>query len=86
MAHINYPLLGDPLYGGRMRLPKGCDEDFLDCLRDFKRQALHAKRLELTHPHTLQDMEWEVDLPTDMQALLVELERDNKLWQEQQYY
>jgi 23S rRNA pseudouridine1911/1915/1917 synthase len=86
MAHINYPLLGDPLYGGRMRLPKGCDEDLLDCLRAFRRQALCAKRLELTHPYTHQDMEWEVDLPADMQALLLELERDNKLWQEQQYY
>jgi len=85
MAHIGYPLLGDPLYGGRQRLPKGCDEDFLDCLRAFRRQALHAKRLELTHPHTQQDMEWEVPLPDDMQELLVELERDNKLWQKQQY-
>lgn len=85
MAHIGYPLLGDPLYGGRQRLPKGCDEDFLDCLRAFRRQALHAKRLELTHPHSQQDMEWEVSLPDDMQELLVELERDNKLWQKQQY-
>ncbi len=85
MAHIGYPLLGDPLYGGRQRLPKGCDEDFLDCLRAFRRQALHAKRLELTHPHTQQDMEWEVPLPDDMQELLVELERDSKLWQKQQY-
>ena len=86
MAYINYPLLGDPLYGGRQRLPKGCDEDFLDCLRDFKRQALCAKRLELTHPFTQQDMEWEVPLPEDMQELLVELGRDNKLWQEQQNF
>ncbi len=85
MSHINYPLLGDPLYGGRQRLPKGCDEDFLDCLRGFKRQALHAKRLELNHPHTYDDMEWEVPLPDDMQDLLAELERDYKLWQHQQY-
>lgn len=84
MSHINYPLLGDPLYGGRQRLPKGCDEYFMDFLRGFKRQALHAKRLELNHPHTYEDMEWEVPLPDDMQELLVELERDYKLWKHQQ--
>ena len=79
MTHVNYPLQGDPLYGGRQRLPKGCDEDFLDCLRGFKRQALHAKRLELMHPVTHEDMEWEVDLPEDMIDLLKNLATDTKL-------
>jgi 23S rRNA pseudouridine1911/1915/1917 synthase len=79
MTHVNYPLQGDPLYGGRQRLPKGCDEEFLEALRGFKRQALHAKRLELMHPITHEDMEWEVDLPEDMVGLLKQLNVDTKL-------
>jgi len=79
MTHVNYPIQGDPLYGGRQRLPKGCDEEFLDSLRGFKRQALHAKRLELMHPITHEDMEWEVDLPKDMSELLKHMLIDTKL-------
>lgn len=76
MAHINYPLVGDPLYGGRFRLPKGCSESMREILKHFRRQALHAKRLELWHPETGQQMAWEIDLPEDMQRLLAVLKRD----------
>ena len=76
MAFIQYPLVGDPQYAGRLKMPKGCSEDLQDALRSFKRQALHAKRLELTHPATGEWMEWEVDLPQDMQHLLSVLESD----------
>jgi len=76
MAHINYPLVGDPVYGGRFRLPKGCSEAMAEVLRNFKRQALHAKKLELWHPDTGQQMSWEIDLPADMQRLLAVLKRD----------
>ncbi|WP_299179855.1 23S rRNA pseudouridine(1911/1915/1917) synthase RluD [uncultured Neptuniibacter sp.] len=76
MAHINYPLIGDQMYGGRFRLPKGCSDEMIEALRDFKRQALHAKKLELWHPHTGEQMSWEVDLPDDIQHLLGVLEQD----------
>ncbi|MFC6671002.1 23S rRNA pseudouridine(1911/1915/1917) synthase RluD [Marinobacterium aestuariivivens] len=76
MAHINYPLVGDPLYGGRSRLPKGVSEGLIRVLRDFRRQALHAKKLELWHPTTGELMSWEIDLPADMQQLLEALRRD----------
>ena len=76
MAHINYPLLGDPLYGGRFRQPKGVSDDMQDCLRNFKRQALHAKKLELWHPDSGELISWEVDLPADMQDLLALLNDD----------
>ncbi len=78
MAHINYPLVGDQLYGGRMRQPKGIGLDLQECLRGFKRQALHAKRLELYHPHTEELVSWEVPLPDDMVELLEQLELDAK--------
>ena len=76
MSYINYPLIGDPLYGGRFRLPKGTTEELQQLLRGFKRQALHAKKLELWHPKTGELMSWEVDLPADIQQLLEALKRD----------
>lgn len=76
MSHINYPLIGDQLYGGRFRMPKGCRASMEKVLRNFRRQALHAKRLELWHPITGELVSWEVDLPEDMQQLLAVLKRD----------
>ncbi|WP_151671619.1 23S rRNA pseudouridine(1911/1915/1917) synthase RluD [Nitrincola schmidtii] len=76
MAHINYPLVGDPMYGGRFRLPKGCSEELQDALKHLRRQALHAKKLELWHPQTGQQMSWEVDLPEDFESLRILLKQD----------
>ena len=76
MAHIHYPLVGDPMYGGRFQLPKGCSNAMRETLKAFRRQALHAKRLELWHPESGEPMAWEVDLPEDMQQLLAVLKRD----------
>jgi len=76
MAFIQYPLVGDPQYGGRLKMPKACSPELQDSLRHFRRQALHAKRLELAHPITGDWMEWEIDLPEDMQSLLDALKKD----------
>lgn len=76
MAHLQHPIVGDPLYGGRVRLPKGVGHELREVLRAFPRQALHAKYLELYHPATEELMDWEVDLPDDMYALLDELKYD----------
>ncbi|WP_409523594.1 23S rRNA pseudouridine(1911/1915/1917) synthase RluD [Nitrincola sp. MINF-07-Sa-05] len=76
MAHINYPLVGDPLYCGRFRIPKGCSDKMLATLRAFRRQALHAKKLELWHPETGEKMSWEIDLPDDLKQLLSVLKKD----------
>ena len=45
MAHINHPVVGDPLYGGRMRFPSHATEELRELFRQFHRQALHAYRL-----------------------------------------
>lgn len=76
MAHVKHPLLGDPVYGGRFRIPAGADATLIDFLRDFPRQALHARRLELLHPQSDEPMAWESALPADMQELLRRLEQD----------
>jgi len=78
MAHIHHPLIGDPMYGGRFRLPKGATESLQQELKGFKRQALHARKLELYHPETGELMSWEVDLPDDMVQLLDTLKQDMK--------
>jgi len=76
LAHAGFPLVGDPLYGGRRRLPAGCTARLREALRDFPRQALHAARLGLTHPESGRPMQWEAPVPADMQALLDALEAD----------
>lgn len=76
LAHIGFPVVGDPLYGGRRRIPAGCTPDLAAALGAFRRQALHAERLALTHPVTGRKMEWQAPLPADMQGLLAALEQD----------
>jgi 23S rRNA pseudouridine1911/1915/1917 synthase len=70
MARIGYPLLGDTLYGARLRLPPHCDEELKTVLQNFQRQALHAAQLGLIHPATGQYMQWQAPLADDMQVLL----------------
>jgi 23S rRNA pseudouridine1911/1915/1917 synthase len=76
MAHIHYPLVGDPMYGGRPRLPAGASDKLIATLRDFKRQALHAETLGLMHPETDDYGEWHSPLPADFAALLDALRHD----------
>ena len=76
MAYIHYPLVGDPVYGGRLKLPRGGSEELATALRHFRRQALHAARLGIVHPQTGEYLEWEAPLPADMQALLAVLRAD----------
>ena len=78
MAHINYPVVGDPLYGGRLKIPAGACEELKNALRSFKRQALHAFKLGFEHPEHGKWMEWECAIPDDMQRLLKELQDDKK--------
>ena len=77
MAHKHYPLIGDPLYGGRPRIPAGASEELITALRGFPRQALHAQRLTLEHPASGDILEFETDLPADIQTLLSVLERED---------
>ncbi|HGJ5876580.1 MAG TPA: 23S rRNA pseudouridine(1911/1915/1917) synthase RluD [Arsenophonus sp.] len=70
MAHINHPLVGDPIYGGRPRPLKGVSEEFRQTMKNFNRQALHANMLRLYHPITRVEMEWHADIPADMVILI----------------
>jgi len=83
MSHINHPLVGDPLYGGRPRPPKGAAESFVELLRGFDRQALHATMLRLYHPITSIEMEWHAPLPQDMVDLIAAMKADTDMFKDQ---
>lgn len=77
MAHIRYPLIGDPLYGRRLQLPAGISTELAEQLRGFRRQALHARRLALIHPERDEEICWEAAPPEDLSQLLAALESDS---------
>jgi len=76
LAHRGYPLVGDPVYGGRPAPPAGASPQLRDALAGFRRQALHAQRLGLVHPDTGVALSWERPPPADMQRLIDALEYD----------
>ncbi len=76
MAHIGHPLVGDPLYSGGLKLPKGATGELVAALRNFRRQALHAEKLSFTHPATGEAMSFTVDRPADQQGLIDALRTD----------
>ncbi|MBG6940575.1 23S rRNA pseudouridine(1911/1915/1917) synthase RluD [Pseudomonas aeruginosa] len=78
MSHIGYPLVGDPVYGGRFRIPPVASQTLVQTLREFPRQALHARFLELDHPATGGRMKWEAPLPEDFLWLLSLLRQDRE--------
>lgn len=78
LAYKRYPVIGDPVYGGRLQMPTACSEIFQETLRTFPRQALHASQLGFVHPSGGQWMQWEAPLPEDMQGLVAILEQDKR--------
>jgi len=70
MSHVEHPLVADPMYGGKIRFPKKANEVLKTTLKGFNRQALHAKKLSLSHPITGEQMSWKASLPKDLQDLL----------------
>lgn len=76
MAHIRHPLVGDATYGNGLKLPKGASTELVEALRGFRRQALHAERLEFIHPAHGQPVMIEAARPADMQALIKALQAD----------
>ena len=76
MAYLRHPLVGDPLYGGSLRLPKGATPGLVDALRGFRRQALHAERIEFEHPVSGATVAVQAPRPRDLDALLAALRAD----------
>ena len=76
LSHIRYPIVGDPVYGGRFGLPRGATQGLVDTLRGFKRQALHAAALAFDHPRTGKRLSLQTPVPPDFAQLLAALRED----------
>ncbi len=76
MSHLRHPIVGDPIYAGRHRVPAGAQLELVEFLQAFKRQALHAWRLSFIHPESGEEVSYEAPLPADMQQLLSLLQTD----------
>ncbi|MDH5833054.1 23S rRNA pseudouridine(1911/1915/1917) synthase RluD [Luteimonas kalidii] len=76
MAHIRHAIVGDPLYGGPLKLPKGASETLVAALRGFRRQALHAETLEFAHPASGEPVRCDAPVPDDLLALMDALRED----------
>jgi 23S rRNA pseudouridine1911/1915/1917 synthase len=77
LAHIGFPIVGDPVYGGRMRQLAGGAPALKAALQTFRRQALHAQRLQLTHPASARARSFEAPMPADLVSLLRLLRADS---------
>ncbi|AWV08238.1 23S rRNA pseudouridine(1911/1915/1917) synthase RluD [Marilutibacter maris] len=78
MAHIKYPIVGDPMYGGPLKLPRGATAELVEALRGFRRQALHAQTLEFAHPVSGEAVRCSAPMPADMRALVKALQDDSR--------
>ena len=76
LAHVRHPLVGDAQYGGSLKLPKGATPKLVEALRGFRRQALHAERLEFAHPADGRTIAVEAEAPAHMRALIPVLRED----------
>ena len=76
LTHIGHPLVGDPLYGGGLKLPKRAAPELAAALRGFRRQALHAEKLAFEHPMTGEQLSFDAPRPDDMSALIAALRDD----------
>ncbi|MFW2078227.1 23S rRNA pseudouridine(1911/1915/1917) synthase RluD [Acinetobacter sp. ULE_I010] len=79
-TYIGFPLVGDPVYVSRVKVPAGASELLGTTLRSFKRQALHATKLGLTHPRSGEEMMFEAPWADDFIALLEILRSENKAY------
>lgn len=82
MGFIHHPLFGDSTYGWRLKLPPKIDLELAEELRQFKRQALHAKKLELIHPNTQKRMVFECEYPADFAKIINVFEEDQKQYED----
>ncbi len=78
LTWLHYPIIGDPVYGGKKQLVKGMDPNLANYITAFPRQALHARAIQLHHPLSNEMMAWQAPIPEDMAELINTLEIDAK--------
>ncbi len=74
LSHLNRPVFGDPVYGGREERLHGIAPLFrrqaTHLLAQTHRQMLHATQLTFAHPVKKKEMVFESHPPEDMQSVL----------------
>lgn len=73
-SDLNFPLVGDPLYGNRTRANAINDQEIRQVVNGFNRQALHARLLGFIHPRSGEYMEFSSPIPADFATLLAQLD------------
>lgn len=79
MAHINHPVVGDPLYGGRVKFPSQSTDSLREKIQGFNRQALHACSISFYHPASNEELTFTAPLPDDFKKLLHALEEHHEI-------
>ena len=82
MQHINYPIVGDSDYGARLKLPKKFGQHAENVLRGFKRQALHAFAIGITHPRTGEELYFEQAYPNDLTTLIDAIREESIIYEQ----
>ena len=81
MKYLGHPLFSDAAYGGDNILKGPKTKKYQQMIRNLMevlpRQALHAKTLAVTHPNSKERLEFDSELPADMEAALEKLRRWN---------
>ena len=70
MEYLSHAVFGDTTYGGRFRPPPAMSDQQCECLREFKRPALHARRLSFSHPLSHETVSFESSMPQDFVRVL----------------
>lgn len=73
---IQFPIVGDRIYGARGVLPKTPSVELVEVVRNFPRQALHACEIGFVHPSSGEPLRFRSKTPKDMQLLIDVLRED----------
>lgn len=77
-SHLGYPIVGDKAYLKQLKLPKNMTDVAKEAIKTFPRQALHATKLELSHPINGKLLSLNSPLPDDLQTLITILKNDRE--------
>jgi 23S rRNA pseudouridine1911/1915/1917 synthase len=69
LAHKKNPILGDQMYGSKMRKIRDIDPALQNIIEKINFQALHAQSLGFDHPVTTKELFFTSELPKDLLKL-----------------
>ena len=75
MSFKGNPILGDKSYGKLKKKFRKIESNVEKKIKNFNRQALHAKSLGFIHPVTKKEVFFEAKRPNDFEALIKNLEK-----------